>query len=919
MGASDSKLDFKQGIFKLSERKNIPADDSYWTSFWELPDSVEDVFSLFSPADIRRIRDESLENFETLILAITSRLFALRHNQSFPSAESAPERDALNCIRVLTRLLPYIYEAEHLENWEERFFWGTRRRRRRRVPEAPEEVIFDGESNRDPHADTELDHEEAQSLAEELIYTLMELLFYSGFTIPSVSNSKDRVKLAIWQSGVGCTGSIGTSAELESNRMEILRLLLTICSKSMYTSANVLPVQGVRALTYITTIDKKPLTLTLLCSLLNTTLKYNPATWHVPYDHIVFKDPKQIFVTYCLQLLLVLILYPVPETSSGKTPRNDFRHYLSKLHRPQDFQFLIDGMTRVLNQPLQATTTYLPGSQKSITWAPEMIMLFWEVLQCNKRFRSFIIDTDRAHDFMVLVLFYALQHRNDPAQQGIVRMCVFVLQTLSVEPTFGSRLNKRFQGQDSLPQNIRLPGFRGSYLDFLLVSISNLIMTSKGKLDAIYPALLAVINNVAPHASELDSTSSSKLMQLFGILSSPDFLFAGDGNHEILKSLLEALNAIIENQYEKNPVFIYAILRSRKRFYALRDLMENGAQNELERHARKRKELAENIPTSNSPRRSPSMEGTRTPNSQAPSSLRNIDEAGGAFSIGDDDGSESEQDNDTGSKRTPSRSPNPSEPPSRQTSISSPVDDAVPSQTRAMSEKARGKLPMGQSSFSRQGSNASLMALAMGSPIPGGNFEPTVPWVESWLPELPLHTILATIDQLAPKMPASSSASSSNSNSASRRHEQQPPEAGSSSAPTSALNIIRRTRLQDLDRSTLRIHLFEWSPLSLGWYESLLWGFIFSSEMTLFKGAAGIWKGTSIKLFKVQETAAHGPSLLAPKGAVDAVGSNLVQKIGNLNFRSASGSGAGAGSGAGGVGGGQGEHRNTAGGVVRDV
>ena len=31
MGASDSKLVFKQGIFKLSEPKTIPADDPYWT------------------------------------------------------------------------------------------------------------------------------------------------------------------------------------------------------------------------------------------------------------------------------------------------------------------------------------------------------------------------------------------------------------------------------------------------------------------------------------------------------------------------------------------------------------------------------------------------------------------------------------------------------------------------------------------------------------------------------------------------------------------------------------------------------------------------------------------------------------------------------------------------------------------------
>jgi hypothetical protein len=32
MGASDSKLVFKKGIFKLSEERSIPADDPYWTS-----------------------------------------------------------------------------------------------------------------------------------------------------------------------------------------------------------------------------------------------------------------------------------------------------------------------------------------------------------------------------------------------------------------------------------------------------------------------------------------------------------------------------------------------------------------------------------------------------------------------------------------------------------------------------------------------------------------------------------------------------------------------------------------------------------------------------------------------------------------------------------------------------------------------
>lgn len=111
-------------------------------------------------------------------------------------------------------------------------------------------------------------------------------------------------------------------------------------------------------------------------------------------------------------------------------------------------------------------SSYLPG--KSVPWAPEMLILFWELLQVNKRFRAFIIETDRAHDFVVLVLYYAMTAKDQPAKQGIVRMCVLILQTMSVEPAFGSRLNKPLVGHDSLPSQLRITNFHGSYADFLI-------------------------------------------------------------------------------------------------------------------------------------------------------------------------------------------------------------------------------------------------------------------------------------------------------------------------------------------------------------------------------------------------------------------------------------------------------------------
>lgn len=237
--------------------------------FWELPESTEDVFSLFSPADIRRTRDNNLANLETLVLAVTSRLIVLRSHPSFPDPDLAPERDALNCIRVLTRLLPFLYEADHLEQWEDQFFWAARRKRSRRG-QLRSEVIFDEADPEQTPTAQEPESETAKPLAEEIIDTLIDLLFFSDFTLPKVSSGKNKVTYAIWQSGVGCNTPVASTKEFESNRTEILRLLLTFASKSMYEFAAILPVKGVKAVTYMATCPDKQVVLSVLCSLLNT-------------------------------------------------------------------------------------------------------------------------------------------------------------------------------------------------------------------------------------------------------------------------------------------------------------------------------------------------------------------------------------------------------------------------------------------------------------------------------------------------------------------------------------------------------------------------------------------------------------------------------------------------------------------------
>lgn len=589
------------------------------------------------------------------------------------------------------------------------------------------------------------------------------------------------------------------------------------------------------------------------------TLKYNPATWRVPYNSLVFRDSKELLVTHSLQFLLALLVYPIPESISQPTTssKNFYRHFLGRLHRPQDFQFIVDGMSRILSQPLSEKTSYLPGAHAATNFAPEILMLFWEMTQCNKRFRSFIIDTDRVHDFVVLTIFYALEYKSDAAKQGIVRMCAFLLQTLSVDVKFGPSLNKVFEGQDSLPAGIRITGFKGTYCDFLIHSIYNLITRSQGSFAAIYPALLAVINNIAPHIENLGASGSSQLMHLFSSMSSPSFLFANENNHQLLHSLMESISAIIDNRYRQNPQLLLAIVKNRKRIEALRSFTLESGKEDIERRTRLRKDRGD-LHDAGSGRSS--VDSTRSQHAAATTKAPSLDDVpeDGAFAIGGSDDDSDEDSQPAAVQSTASATQ------SQSSSGANVNDDAVPIQLRGMSEKARGKMPIGAQSFSRQNSTTSLGDQSSSSHQQSGSFEPSSQWIDSWLPELPLHSILTVIQQVASILPRQSS------------RETPVPD---------LIHRIQEINLVGIEPSPARVHSFEWSPLALGWYESLLWGIIFSNEMHMAKGTMGLWTGTSIKLFRVQETAAAGPTLTSPRGAVDAFGSNIVSRIGQINFR----------------------------------
>jgi hypothetical protein len=269
-------------------------------------------------------------------------------------------------------------------------------------------------------------------------------------------------------------------------------------------------------------------------------------------------------------------------------------------------------------------------------------------------------------------------------------------------------------------------------------SIYTLLTTGKGRLDAVYPALLAILNNIAAYVQNIGRATSSKLLQLFASMSSPSFLFANENNHTLLQSLLEVLNAMIEHQYSRkiepkaslcitdvpkdNPNLIYAIVRSRKRFQALRDFTLESGQEEVERQNQLRKEGTGEAQRTNS------IDSLRSPTISRTPTLGNVPEENSAFAIGDDD---DDSDADEQHPTEPPHSPSGASRSASIASIASSIDESVPLQIRGMSEKARGKMPVGQPTFSRQNSMTSLSSVAMPALATNEFFTPSATWVRS--------------------------------------------------------------------------------------------------------------------------------------------------------------------------------------------
>jgi hypothetical protein len=219
--------------------------------FFELPETAEDVQTLWSPNDLRSLtlntpadrpplhsQSPPRKNAETLIYRTVGRLLLLQTRRIYldPNIPIGPE--VLNGVRILTRLLPYIYEADHLTDWEAQFFWTPRKPVAYTDPRTNKTKYYDGLDETKTFPEDQKNANIGPPLGEQLIDILVKYLFMPNFTLPPKTDAHGLPDLKptyiVWQSGIGANKGVGMTKENERNAMEVLRLLLALSSRTMY-------------------------------------------------------------------------------------------------------------------------------------------------------------------------------------------------------------------------------------------------------------------------------------------------------------------------------------------------------------------------------------------------------------------------------------------------------------------------------------------------------------------------------------------------------------------------------------------------------------------------------------------------------------------------------------------------------------
>ncbi|EPY49716.1 dymeclin 1 [Schizosaccharomyces cryophilus OY26] len=533
MGSQQSLLQLKNASLRLTEDKNIPRTDNIWESFWSLPESLEEVLEQISVVDVRNALSKAPENIHMLVDILFKKLVSLQTDSDFSiHSNDLATKHVLNSMRVLTRLIPLLFESPECASWFNKYMW--------------------------------LPQESGIPRGVNIMDTIINYLFLTNFTIPPIDEFTKGVRYCIWETGIACQSPLNKEVNFMANSVEVLRLLLALFSESLYVNDD----RSSLCCFYIAAHPNRRLTLCLICSLLNTTMRFNTLCWKPEFVPSNQFSLHMSLIENSLSTLLVILsecrFQSLPDFNSyfrgnNVKPFNQFSSLLSSLHSMSDFQVIIDGISRLLYPPMQSD---IPKKESLVMYDyyPMVLSLCMLIVQYNKNFCLFLIETDCATDLFIFLVYLSFEYVENPGTINHLRLCAMLFKLLLSEPVFCHKLNRRFQQHAGLPTNMRVPFHDGSFADFTVIAFSILLQSMRDCQWDVMEILSASLCHLSLYIKEINHSASKLLLNVFQGASQPGFLVANENNYIILCNIVGTISNMLQIHFSVNPFLTYTLV-----------------------------------------------------------------------------------------------------------------------------------------------------------------------------------------------------------------------------------------------------------------------------------------------------------------------------------------------------------------------
>ena len=110
MGGASSRSIFTGIVGKMMTEDIPSSNNEFWDELWKTILTVEEIFELVQPEDVRKIIIDHPENVKIMVTQAVAQLY-----QVVETPYPIYFDQALNCARILARLLPFLLESNSRE------------------------------------------------------------------------------------------------------------------------------------------------------------------------------------------------------------------------------------------------------------------------------------------------------------------------------------------------------------------------------------------------------------------------------------------------------------------------------------------------------------------------------------------------------------------------------------------------------------------------------------------------------------------------------------------------------------------------------------------------------------------------------------------------------------------------------------